>query len=536
MRQEARTYCYNQYICELFYYKMKNTIILVFLSLCVGFKGIGQDKKMALDLFEVGNFEEALEEYLLLQEVDPENIEYNYNLAVCYLNTNIDKSLAIAPLERIIENPKIIADAYYLLGRAYHYGYQFDKAIAMFNKFIASGKGSEANRANVDKQIEYCENARELMKFPKSVTFENLGPGINSRYADYFPFVPRNEKFVVFNSNREDRKREPMTNGAYLPTVYISYEKDGKFQEAVEVPGVSGSNDQKQEIVGLNGDGTRAVLYFEGFDFEGDLYESGVDEKGIVEPTILPDVINSAKNTEIAGCFTDDNQKFYFASNRPGGYGGVDIYMCQRLPNGNWSMAQNLGPTINTSEDEDFPNISPDGKYLFFSSKGHASMGGYDIFRAEWDDVKRKFTKIQNMGYPINTPEDNMNFRMSETGKYGYISAVRKGGYGDKDIYRVNFKDIEPRYTIITGSITNTLDKKFEDIFIQVVDAETDEIYGDYLPNDKTNRYVIILPPGNYYLYIAALGYTEIYEDVEILDKSSFKSFIDWDFIMEPEK
>lgn len=290
----------------------------------------------------------------------------------------------------------------------------------------------------------------------------------------------------------------------------------------------------RQEIVGLNSDGTKAVLYFEDPNFVGDLYESGVEGKGVKSPKLLPEVINSDKFTEIAGCFTDDNEKFYFASNRPGGYGGVDIYMCQKLPNGNWSMAQNLGPTINTAEDEDFPNISPDGKYLFFSSKGHASMGGYDIFVAEWDDVKRKFTSVQNMGYPINTPEDNMNFRMSETGKYGYISAVRAGGYGDKDIYRVNFKDVESKYTIINGTITNSEGKKFEDIFIQVTDAETDEIYGDYMPNDKTNRYVIILPPGKYNLYIAAYGYEEIYEEIEIYDKSSFKSFINQDYVMDP--
>lgn len=515
---------------------MKKLSILIVVAVLTQFNVFGQDAKLATELFELGNFEEALDEYLFLLDEEPDNIEYNYNLAVCYLNTNIDKSLAIQPLENIIETPKLIADAYYLLGRAYHYGYQFDKAIVMFDKFIATGKGNELNRANVDKQIEYCENARELMKFPKSVEFENLGKEINSRDADYFPFVPRDEKFVIFNSNREDRNREPMENGQYLPTIYISYEKDGEFSEAVEVPGVKGSSELKQEIVGLNGDGTRAVLYFEDFNYEGDLHESGIEGKGVKEPKVLPDVVNSNKYTEIAGCFSDDNNKFYFASNRPGGYGGVDIYMCQRLPNGNWSMAQNLGPTINTSEDEDFPNISPDGRYLFFSSKGHASMGGYDIFRAEWDDIKRKFTKVHNMGYPINTPEDNMNFRMSETGKYGYISAVRAEGYGDLDVYRVNFKDIEPRYTIINGTITNSLEKRFDDIFIQVTDAETDEIYGDYMPNDKTDRYVIILPPGKYNLYIAAYGYQEIYEELEILDKSSFKSLIDWNFVMEPEE
>ncbi len=494
-----------------------------------------QDKKLAASLFAVGNFEDAIIEYESLLEENPESIEYNYNIAVCYLNTNIDKSKAIPYLEKLVENPKITPDAYYLLGRAYHFGYQFDKAIDMFNKFIASGKGSEINRASVDAQIDYCQNAKELMKFPVKVRFQNLGAGVNSIYDDYYPFIPVDEKFVIFNSNREDRAVEPQPNGAYLPNIYISYEKDGSFQEAKKLPGIINTSEGKQEIVGLNSSGSKAVLYFEDYNMFGNIYESGIEGKGIKEPVLLPEVINS-KSVEIAGCFSEDNEKFFFASNRPGGYGGVDLYVCQRLPNGNWSMAQNLGPNINTPDDEDFPNISPDGKYLFFSSKGHASMGGYDIFKAKWDESKRKFTSVQNMGYPINTPEDNMNFRMSETGKYGYVSAVRKGGLGGLDIYRVDFEEVEPKYTVISGTITNKENKDFEDVFIQISDAETDEIYGDYLPNPKTNRYVIILPPGNYNLYIGAIGYEEIMEEIEIYDKSSFRSFIDKDYLMIPTK
>jgi hypothetical protein len=494
-----------------------------------------QDKKLAAELFAYGNFEEAIAEYEMLLEEEPDNIEYNYNIAVCFLNTNIDKSKAIKPLEKLVENPKITPDAYYLLGRAYHFGYQFDKAIEMFNKFISSGKGSEGNRVNVDKQIDYCQNAKELLKFPKRVTFQNLGKGVNSRYDDYFPFIPVNEEFVIFNSNREDRAVQPQENGSYLPNIYIAYEKDGRFQEAQKLPGIVNTSEGKQEIVGLNASGSKAVFYFEDFNMEGDIYESGIEGKGVKKPVKLPAVINS-KSTEIAGCFTENNEKFFFASDRPGGYGGIDIYVCQRLPNGAWSMAQNLGPTINTEEDEDFPNISIDGKYLFFSSKGHASMGGYDIFKAEWDAVKRKYTSVQNMGYPINTPEDNMNFRMSESGKYGYLSAVRAEGFGGRDVYRVNFEEVEPKYTVISGSITNTVSAKFEDVFIQIADAETDEVYGDYLPNFKTNRYVIILPPGKYNMYVGAFGYEEIFKEIEILDKSSFKSFIDLNFEMVPVK
>ena len=135
---------------------------------------------------------------------------------------------------------------------------------------------------------------------------------------------------------------------------------------------------------------------------------------------------------------------------------------------------------------------------------------------------------MQNLGYPLNTPEDNMNFRVSESGKHGYISAVRKGGYGDLDIYRVDFLDIEPRYTVISGTISSDDDsEKFLDLFVQVTDLETEEVYGDYIPNDKSHRYIMILPKGRYDIYIGGEdAYEEIYDEIEILDKSSFKSFI----------
>jgi hypothetical protein len=506
--------------------------ILIF-GMLVSFTAFSQDRKQALTFFEAGNFESALDEYLELIKSDSDNIEYNYNIAVCYLNTNIDKSKAIPYLEKMVKNPKIIPDAFYLLGRAYHFGYKFNEAIAAYQKFNESGKGSEENRLNVTKQIEYCENAKELMKFPKNVTFINLGQNINSKYADYYPFIPINEGFVIFNSNRPLSKSEVLPNGIYPSNIYVSYEKGGQFQKAQALPETINTNSGSQEVVGLNASGDQAIFYFEDFNMFGDLYLSGVEGSTIKTPVLLTTEINS-KYHEIAACVSEDNDRLYFASDRPGGYGGVDIYLCQRLPNGDWSSPQNLGPTINTEFDEDFPNIAPDGKTLYFSSRGHASMGGYDIFKANWDETKRKFTGVQNLGYPINTPEDNMNFRISEDGKFGYVSALRKGGFGDLDIYRVNFNEIEPKYSVISGVISPGDDKKFEDVFIQITDKETDEIFGDYIPNQLTNRFVIILPPGKYNMFVGAIGYEEQYHEIEILDKTSFKAFIDFDIKMKP--
>ena len=181
-----------------------------------------QDRKTAIKLFGAGNYEEAINEYLPLYEEDKESLEFNYNLAVSYLNTNIDKSLAIPHLEALTKNPKIDANAWYLLGRAYHFGYQFDAAIVAYEKFRETNNGSEANKVDAVKQIEYCENAKELMKFPLNITFENLGKAINSQFDDYYPFVTSDESYIIYNSNRNDFSSEK-PNGSFYANVYISY-------------------------------------------------------------------------------------------------------------------------------------------------------------------------------------------------------------------------------------------------------------------------------------------------------------------------
>lgn len=505
-------------------------LVFIFVTLIV----TGQDKKAARYYFyEIQDFESAVKSYLDLLEDEPDNKEYNYNVAISYLNSNIDKSLAIPYLEKLnlLENPD--PNIPYFLGRAYALGYQFDKAIAAYNQFIETAKDNSALKINAERQIEYCQNAKELIKFPLKVTFQNLGNKVNSRFDDYFPFIPNNESFIVFNSNRrEEGEEEELPK----PDIFISYVKDGKYSQAKKLPESINTKANKEEIVGLNSDGTEAILFFETATGQGDLYECKIEDKEFGIPAKLDRNVNS-KSLEIAACISSDNKRLYFASDRPGGYGGVDLYLCQRLPNGKWSEAQNLGPSVNTPYDEDFPNISPNGDVLYFSSKGHTSMGGYDIYKSEWDDFKKKFVGAKNLGYPINTPGDDMNFRISENGKFGYVSALRKGGFGGLDIYRVSFDEVEPNYTAISGKVIAKDGKtKFNDLFIQVADAETGEVYGDYVPDERTQRYVMILPPGNYIMYVEAEGYKTQEEDIQIYDKVSFKNHLHNDIQLIPTK
>lgn len=281
------------------------------------------------------------------------------------------------------------------------------------------------------------------------------------------------------------------------------------------------------------------LLYYTNNKGVGDIYiTTGEKGKNYKTPEKLSDNINSSAE-EIAACVNNDGTILYFASDRSGGLGGTDIYVSIKLPNGTWGPAQNLGPEINTPFNEDFPNISPDGKTLFFSSNGLTTMGGYDIFKAEKEPGTQKFSNPKNLGYPVNTPEDDYNFRIAANGRFGYMSALKDGGLGDMDIYRVTFNDVEPEYSVVLGDIVSadsTQKLNFTDVFITVNNDKTNELVGTYLPNPLSGRFIMILVPGSTYdVTIEATGFKTINEKINILDKSSYRFEIKKDIKLKPE-
>lgn len=526
----------------------KNSSIFLCLLLCVvsHFSFAQEQEEKKIDPFKADqkfinqDYEAALDDYLGLLDADPKNDKYNYNIAVCYLNTNINKAKAIPYLEILTRKPKFDPNAMYLLGRAYHYAYRFDDAIKAYNAFKQTGRGNADNLADVDRQIQFCINAKELMKFPVDVKFENLGANVNSPYADYYPFVPSDESFIIFNTRRPSEGAEkPKDDGSFPAAIYISKVTDGNFVKAKNIGPPIAKKDGEQEVIGLSATGEIMLLYYTNLKGVGDIYSTSTDKNKSFKPADkLSDNINSSKAEEIAACISADGTTLYFASTREGGYGGTDLYVSHKLPNDSWGPPKNLGPEINTPFDEDFPNITADGKILYFSSNGHTTMGGYDIFKAEENPETHLFMNPKNMGYPINTPEDNYNFRASANGRFGYIAALRDGGYGDLDIYRVTFNEVEPQYSVVKGNISSadsTQKLNYSDVFITVTDSKSQEIIGNYLPNSNTGRYVMVLAPGNYDISIEANGFEPISDKISILDKSSFKFEITKDIQLKPE-
>ena len=493
------------------------------------------DESRADRLFFDKNYEAAKAEYLMILEERPEDTKINFNLGLCYLNSDFEKIQAVQYFEKILFYDEEAATVYYLLGKCYQFDHQFDRAIDMFNKYIQYySMGTEFTIDDAKIEIEYCENAYELMKFPVGCTYENLGPGINSEFPDYFPFVSVDESFLAYTSKRNDGSIV-LPDGTYASNIYYSSVKDGEYQAATEMPGAENKNEESEVIVGMNGDGSKMLLMKGLQGISGDIYEADFANGVLSNEKALGKDVNS-RFREIAATYNVEGDVIYFVSDRPGGYGGTDIWITKKLPTGAWGVPFNAGSSINTDRDEDFPNVSPDGKMLYFSSKGHFSMGGFDIFKAEYNPDSNKFMGPRNLGYPVNSVDDDMNYRVSRNGRYGYISALREEGYGDYDIYRLTINEVESEYTVLKGIISSMDEgKDLQDVGITVTNLKDGDAYGYYAPNPNTMRYVIVIPPGEFDVFIEAPGFEPVSFEVKVLGKSSFQPEVDRDIKLLPK-
>jgi hypothetical protein len=212
----------------------------------------------------------------------------------------------------------------------------------------------------------------------------------------------------------------------------------------------------------------------------------------------------------------------FISTDRPGGLGETDIYMLKKLPSGTWGKPLNLGSNINTKYREAFPLYDEISHTLYFASEGSKSMGGFDIFKSEYDSISKTFGPAINLGYPINTPDDNMEFIFAGNRRDGYISAVRPEGYGDLDLYKVSFNEVEVRQTILKGVISTEDSIKNLEASVTIYNAGDNSEVGTKDITDKNSKFIFLLKPGKYKIKISAENYAEINEEIVIYDKSDY--------------
>ncbi|MCB9197178.1 MAG: PD40 domain-containing protein [Flavobacteriales bacterium] len=495
-------------------------ILLPFiLFLFIGIKLFGQlDPRLAYDLFKNTNYLDARLEFKKHLKVDPKDAKALFHLGLCYLNTNIDKSAAIDYLERCQATGNADKECLFYLGMAYTHVYDYDKAIETLKEYLKSpGKFSvEANLL-----IEQYSKAKELYDNPLDVTFENLGDGINSTYPDYGPFCSKDEKFIVFTTRRDGGKGMKEFDG-YFPSDIMITKYDGFNFMKGKFVGINTAYDES--VVGIADDGSNILLYFDNITEAGEIYISEESGGSYSKKKKIPEGVNDPKTIETSASISEDQQTLFFASNRDGGKGGLDLYMTRKLPNGKWADPQNID-YLNTPGHEDYPMLSSDGSTLYFCSNGHGGLGGYDIFKSTWDSEKNKWSDPVNIGYPLNTSYDDKVISFTADGNHAYVAQVRPDGVGDMDIYKVtiNKEKLNPAIYLVELKDATTNSTIGESMIY--VYNDKDELVGEFKQfNDKP--IAITLDPGKYSLEIEAPGYELKVQSLKVSDFDISKGIV----------
>ena len=480
------------------------------------------------------NFKEA---YL----IDSSSANIHYKLGICYLNSGSEKYKAVYHLEKAVQNTihdyseedvtqkKASEFAYFYLGEAYRLNYNFIASYVNFKKFkdMVGNRNTEL-ASEIDKQILTNTNAQEFTKDTAKVAIVNLGDSINSPFPDYNPVISADESTIIFSSRRigSTGDGDVTDEGLYMEDIYISHKKkDGTWSLAKSI-GSNINTAGSEACIGISPDGQQLFVYR---DLNGgDIYYSNLDGDVWSGLSPLSANINSPALETNVSISVDGNTLYFVSDRKEGSYGGRDIWSSVKLPNGEWSLPTNLGPTINTAADEEAPFLHPDGVTMFFSSQGHKNMGGFDVFKTT-KNTDGKWSEPENLRAPINTPDDDVYYAQSPDGKRGYFSSIRKGNFGDKDIYRIDFeRTMAEPLTLLKGILTfNGTSKMPSNIKIIVTEDKTNHLVQDIKPNELTGRYIMILAPGvegkTYNISFEADGYQPLAVSIVIPPNSSYQ-------------
>ncbi|MCS6832014.1 MAG: hypothetical protein NZ521_00410 [Flammeovirgaceae bacterium] len=488
---------------------------LSFLGWCVGtiaqpptsFSDV--ELKEAEAKFARGDYAGALNAFLVEERKGNTDVLLKYKIGICYFYSPNHKLQATEYFEYVFKNysDKIPPEVFYYLGRCYHFSYQFVAAINMFNTYLEAYQHKKPLFSDAAKMITLCENANRLYNQPiDNISVSHLDVPVNTSYDDYAAYTSGNNgNYLIFSSSRRKDSFNFVFGNDY---VYLPEEVKSKGEDIYMAyrRGIGWTHPYPTDIEGkvcyplsITQDGKEMLLYKGEDDEKGDIYLASVKRSRWGNLKKLSSRINSKYN-ERGACFANNGKVIYFASNRPGGYGGYDIYKSYQIAKEEWSEPVNLGPTINTEADEIFPFMHPDNKTFYFSSNGNKSMGGFDILYTVSEGAG--WREPVNLGYPINTTFDEICFFQDNSKKYSYLSSNRIvyesiGGY---DIIRVFKPEKKIPRTIVSGKIIAQKYGVNQPLSLKVKDIDTGE-YQQYIynPDLKTGRFFMILTPKRNY-------------------------------------
>lgn len=440
--------------------------------------------------FDTGEYEEALYLFRQLGKDFPDNANIQFRIGMSYLNIPGSETEAIPHLEKAVQNTtlkykeadfdekKAPHHAWFYLGRAYRINNQLDDALETYQKFMdIRNFEKKYNLRITENEIKSCQRAKIIKDSPIMLAKRNLGQKINNTGQNFHPVVNVDENVMVF-----------MQRLKFYDAIMYSYKEEGEWVRPINITPQVGS-DGEMIPTGISPDGTELLLVKrESFD-NGDIYYSRLEGNFWSKAVPISKKINTIRNEDHAS-FSTDGKTLLISSDRRGGYGKLDIYRSNRLENGEWSEPENLGPTINTGEDETSAFLMMNNKHIYFASTGHFNMGGYDIFFSEKEN--NEWTDPVNPGYPLNTTGDNRYYQPVKKGNTGYLSLFNeKDNINQEDIYRVEMAPIAkipvPRTTMKSKSfILEIEDPDTGEIIVITYDKEKDKFKAE---SDKNKNY-----------------------------------------------
>jgi len=490
------------------------------------------------EIFEQGEayYRDALPYYLKAQAFNPNNAKLNFKIGLAYLHSFEKKKAYDYILKAFALDPNVDKKIKYYLGRVYHLNSEWDKAIDYYSMYLNETKDKNEIK-DASKKIEECKNGKILSQNPVRVWVDNLGPEVNTSFNEYSPVITTDESVLMFTSRRPGGVGNKLdeNKNEYFEDVWVSYKSGKKWTTAVNL-GPPVNTENHDAAVCLSPDGQKLITYQGGVN-GGDLFISYLVGKIWSKPENLGKAINS-KYHESSASFSYDGKILYFVSDREGGYGGHDIYYSEINEKGKFEKAVNIGPVINTEYDEEAVYMMPDGKTMYFASKGHNSIGGYDVFKTTFENGQ--WTKPINLGIPINTPDDDVFFALSGSGRRAYYSSASLGGYGGMDLYKVTIlgpekqpllntqdqllamaakpitnlkveKAVEvtkPKMTLLKGIVFDAKTNEPLEAILNLIDNEKNVILASFKSNAATGKYLVTLPSGkNYGIAVQRDGY-----------------------------
>ncbi|MBA3662862.1 MAG: OmpA family protein [Bacteroidetes bacterium] len=507
------------------------------------------------------NFRLALSPLSDAQRFNPKNARLNYMLGFVWFVSDPSNPETLKYFETAYAlDPKVETDLPYFLAWAYHLNSKWDEAIKHYQIYLGFLQQKSKNNAleieDVNKKIGECERGKKFSATPERVFVDNLGSSVNTSYPEYGPSITADEETVIFTARRDNStglKRDENDNGFY-EDVYISNKKNGKWQPSVQLS-KNVNTENHDAAAGLSPDGSKLYVYRHSGKDGGDLYESTLFGADWEPPVHMNKHINT-KYHESSVSISGDGHRIYFVSDKESGLGDRDIYYSDMDVKGEWGPAKNIGPELNTKYAEEAVFMHPDGVTLYFSSKGHNNMGGYDIFKSTF--ANGKWSTPENLGYPINGPDDDVFFVVSGSGSRAYFASAKQGGFGEKDLYKITFLGPEKqpllnsqdqliamranpvsnlktenavevkmaKVTILKGIVTDAKTNQPLEASIELIDNDKNIVLATFKSNSATGKYLVTLPSGkNYGIAVKKDSYLFHSENFNIPEGADFQEY-----------